>query len=327
MACSHHGKEDNVSVLVETTALQYKALSITVSGYGVVMANATDAANIILTTPGQVKTLPIAAGQMVSKDEVIATVTTDPNARLAYQQAVTALVYAKDEVKRTQQLLQEKLATKSQLAAAQQALQNAQTNIDAEVRKGSNNIVQTITAPFAGVVLAVNVAIGDQVQGGVTLLQLAHENKLAVQLGIEPSESQLIKPGMLVKLAPLNIKTKPIFATVDKVYAILDPQTQLVNVYVKLSEQQKTVLLPGMHVHGIILIQSQKLWTVPRSAVLKDAHGAYIYQVKDNRAIKIYVKKIIEEKNDVGIQGQLLLNAPVVTVGNYELQNGMAVRE
>jgi len=104
----------------------------------------------------------------------------------------------------------------------------------------------------------------------------------------------------------------------------LDPQTQLVEVMVRF---KGNTLLPGTKVKGEIKTIGHKGQAVPRQAVLRDAGGAYVFLVIDGRAHRTAVKTGLEDGGWVEVQSPLLPNAPVVILGNYELEDNMAVRE
>jgi hypothetical protein len=65
---------------------------------------------------------------------------------------------------------------------------------------------------------------------------------------------------------------------------------------------------------------------VPRQAVLSDDNGSYLYQVAAGHARRVAVAKRAEAGNLVGVDGKLDPALPVVALGNYELEDGMAVR-
>jgi hypothetical protein len=66
---------------------------------------------------------------------------------------------------------------------------------------------------------------------------------------------------------------------------------------------------------------------VPRNAVLHDGKGDYIYQVAGSKAERVAVRTGIETDKYTEITGPIDTKSPIVTAGNYELQDGMAVRE
>jgi hypothetical protein len=67
-------------------------------------------------------------------------------------------------------------------------------------------------------------------------------------------------------------------------------------------------------------------WVVPRSAVLRDAQGDYLFQVRQGHARRVNVQTGLEQGGLIAVRGSFEVNAPVVSLGNYELQDGMVVR-
>jgi membrane fusion protein (multidrug efflux system) len=61
--------------------------------------------------------------------------------------------------------------------------------------------------------------------------------------------------------------------------------------------------------------------------VLHDDKGDYIFRVIGGKAERVPVKTGIETDKYTEVIGPIDTKTPIVTVGNYELQDGMAVRE
>jgi outer membrane protein TolC len=100
-----------------------------------------------------------------------------------------------------------------------------------------------------------------------------------------------------------------------------------IDALVVLPAQSASLLVPGMRVKGTIQVGEHKAWAVPRQAVLTDDQGAYIFPVSQGRARRVNVTKGQESQILVAISGAMDTNLPVVVLGNYELQDGMKVRE
>ena len=96
----------------------------------------------------------------------------------------------------------------------------------------------------------------------------------------------------------------------------------LVDVLVKISAGG---LMPGTRVHAEIEVARQTAGVVPRSAVLQDANGAYLFQVAQGKARRINVQTGLEHNGLIAVQGAFDTGLAVVSLGNYELADGMAV--
>ena len=314
---------DSSSVQVQTVALKQQMMTDTVSGYGVVSPDTRALQTISLPRAGQIVALLVSAGQVVKKGTPLLEFGTGADVVLSYQQARQAVDFARNEATRVGQLLSQQLATQSQMAAAKKALADAEAALRAQEKMGANRSLEQLTAPFDGVVMAVQAAQGDRVAAGAPVLQLARAGGQRVLLGIEPNEVARVQPGMVVNVAPVFGVGHPSTGHVTQVFGMVNPQTQFVDVLVQVPDAG---LMPGTRVHAEIQIERQTVWTVPRSAVLSDAQGDYIFQVRDGKARRVNVKTGLERDGLVAVQGAFAKGELVVSLGNYELQDGMAVR-
>ncbi len=315
--------EDSPSVQVQTMALKQQTMTDTVSGYGVVSPDTHALQTISLPRAGQIVALLVSAGQVVKKGAPLLEFGTGADAAMSYQQARQAVDFARSEAARVGQLLSQQLATQSQLAAAKKALADAEAALRAQEKMGANRPLERLTAPFDGVVTAVQTAQGDRVAAGAPVVQLARAGGQRVLVGVEPDETARVRPGMVVNVVPVFGAGHPSIGRVTQVFGMINPQTQFVDVLVQLPDAG---LMPGTRVHAEIQTGRHTAWTVPRSAVLSDAQGDYIFQVREGKARRVNVKTGLEHGGLVAVQGAFTDGAPVVSLGNYELQDGMAVR-
>jgi membrane fusion protein (multidrug efflux system) len=316
---------DAPSVLVRTEPLRQHTIKETLVGYGTLAPEVSGTVDINLPRPGRISALDVSPGQVVKRGARLLELRTSPGAALGYRQAENALAYARSELARAEQLVAQKLATESQLSAARKALADAEAALEAQRRLGTGTATESVKAPFDGVVVSVGAALGDRVAAGTAVLKLARLAGLRVLLGIEPSDSFAVRAGMPVRLTPVFDAVRTVDAHVAAVHGMVNPQTQLVDVVVRISSGD---LLPGMRVKGEITLATRTGWAVPRSAVLRDGNGDYLYQVRDGVAHRVAITVESDGDRLLGISGSGLdPSLKVVAQGNYELHDGMAVRE
>lgn len=322
-AQTHTNAAATPSVQVETVPLRQQPISETVTGYGVVTPAAASVRNLSLPRAGQVLQLWVSAGQVVGEGTPLLAFGTGADASLAYHQALQAVEFARGEAARIKTLLGQQLATRSQLAAAEKSLADARSSLQQQRRVGANQREERLLAPFDAIVIAVQAAQGDRVAAGAPLVQLAQAGRQRVRLGVEPADVRRIRTGMPVSVSDLTGPGSPTHGKVAAVFGMINPQTQLVDVVVDLDRGE---LLPGARVLGRIEIADEIASVVPRSAVLRDEKGAYLFQVSEGTARRIDVRTGVEDAGLIAVQGPLDPALPVVSVGNYELHDGMAVR-
>lgn len=311
--------------LVKTEPLRRQALPLQLVAYGEVAPGQLE--GVSFPRAGQVARLLVVQGQRIKRGAALATLASDPTARMNYTQAANARDFAQGELARVQELYALQLATQSQVDGARRALHDAEANLAAQRGLGGDLGSATVLAPFDGVVVALAVAEGDRVQPGASLMQLGKLDVLRVQLGLEPDDSRLVRPGMAVMLAPVDDPGQAVSASIAQIQGLIDPKTRLVSALVTLPARAGNPLVPGMRVRASVQIGKREAWAMPRNAVLSDEQGDYVFQVADGRARRVPVRRELESGELVGVSGALDAQLPLVVLGNYELQDGMRVRE
>jgi membrane fusion protein (multidrug efflux system) len=314
------------SVLIETAAPREQVLKRAVQGYGTVATSEDAVIGVSFLHPGQISRLRVRPGEVVKAGEVLLELSTDPSATLGYQQTIAALEFAKRDLARTKTLLAQHLATNAQLAAAQKAVEDAIAAVEVQRLLGNDRKTQVITAPFNGYVTALTGALGDRVQPNTTVLKLAPTDRVQVTVGLQPEDAARVQTGMAAEVVPVFTPDNRLSGVVRGATGTINPATKRVDVWVELvaSEQE---LVPGTAVSVEIVLEQHTGWIVPRDAVLHDGKGDYIFQVTGSKAERVPVKTGIETDKYTEIIGRIDTKRPIVTVGNYELQDGMAVRE
>lgn len=318
--------DDNASVQVDTAAVEMQTLSATLLTFGTVEADPEHLIGISSAYAGQISQLWITPGQPVNRGDPLLKIDTDPAARLTYIQAVVQADYARQELVRLQELRREQLATNAELASAEQAVMDADAALATQKKLGTQHTERIVRAAFDGMVNSISVAVSDRIQPGIPLLQIAQRDRLLIGLGIEPADVTRVKAGMAVTLVPVFDPEKRIECALASVHARVDEATGLVNATVRLRNSHTAALLHGMRVQGIITLERSESLVVPRSAVLTDDKGDYVYKLAGETAHRIDVRTGIEEDSQIAVAGDLQLKDVIVVTGNYELADGMRVR-
>lgn len=318
-------KADDASVLVKLQPVSRQAQARTLDTFGEIATGKPE--SLSFPQPGQLLQLPVVLGQHLRRGDPVAVIGTDPATVAAYAQAANALGFAQRELKRQQELAQLKLATQSQVDAARKQLEDSQAALAAQARLGGAHASVTLTAPFDAVVTALPVAQGERVAAGTPVAQLGPTGHQRALLAIEPARSAGLAVGMAVTIRPLLDDATPIAARISEVGGMVDPKTQMVTAIAELPSTPSTSLAAGTRVEAAIKLGEQDAWSVPRQAVLSDEAGSYLFQAASGHAHRVAVKVLGESGLAYGVSGQLDPKLPVVVLGNYELRDGMRVRE
>jgi RND family efflux transporter MFP subunit len=317
--------DDAPSALVSITQVVRQPLHDQLTFYGKVTTDPAHTKTLSSLRSGIIEQLMIAPGEAVAQGQPLLTLANSPQTQRAYAQAQALLAGARAQFQLNRDLFNERLATKADLASAQQNLDSATATLKALVAQGAGHVVQVLRATAPTTVIRVDVAPGVMVQPGQTLMTLGSRSHLWVRLGIEPEEATLVRPGMPVALRAV-FGTASVHAEVAQVHTTVDPDTHLVDAVVKLTGKETNGLVPGSWMRGTLDLQTRITLGVPRSAVLSDDNGHYVFVVRNGHAHRVAVQTGVESAGLIAVSGALREGDTVVTRGNYELSDGMAVR-
>ena len=304
------GADEAPSVQVVTVALRQQELGDVVTAYGTVSISEEGISNISFPHAGQITELNIHAGQKVHTGEPLVTITADPAALQSYEKALAALKFAKGELARQKRLLAQHLVTNAQVATAEQALTDATVTLETERKLGNDRPTEVAVAPFDGYVAQLTAAPGDRLQANTAIIKLARTDQgVRITVGLKPEDAGRVVAGMSAQVTPIFLsKSQPLAGTVSQVSGTINATTKLIDAWIDISQSAK--LIPGTAVSAVINLSRHEGWVVPRSAVLR-----------------VDVNTGIETNQLTEVAGGFDPSLKVVTLGNYELREGMAVRE
>jgi len=310
------------SVLVTTRPVAQGSLPSTVTAYGSAAPALNGQQTLSVPQPGQVTGLAVSDGMAVRAGEPLLTFTLAPTAHSTYQQAADALAAAEKQRASTQALFAQQLATHDQLAQADKAVMDAQAAVTALSAEGAGRPVQTLRAPFDGVVTTVSVAQGDRTQAGAPLLTVARTTGLLVSAGVDPAERPHLRVGASATLERLA-GGPPVTGHVVRVDSALDPKTRMIPVDMAFPAG---ALLPGEGMRATIVTGQATGWVVPHQAVVTAKGPPRVFQVVAGHAKAVLVRIALSSPDGDVVQGPLVPSHPLIVDGAYQVSDGDAVR-
>ena len=322
------GKEEKTAgpiAHVQVAKLERKTITEKVIVYGSVVAQPGKTHSVSIAFETRVRHILVAPGQFVQENDPLIEVELSPGAQVQFQQAKNAAEAARKELKQTQERFNLKLATNQDLSAAEKTARDAEAQLTALQRAGAGGD-NRIHSDIAGVIAKVDAQDGQIVPPGGPLVEIVAENEIEVKLGVEPEDLSAVQEGAPITIFPVNDPTAAqVEGSIRLVTRRIDPTTRLVDVYVALPKGTK--LLLDQYVRGEIQRVEENALVVPRSAVLPNESREFkVFTVANNRALTHTVKIGAENPREMQvIADDLHPGDSVVTVGNYELKDGMAV--
>jgi RND family efflux transporter MFP subunit len=308
---------------VQIAKVERKTITETVTVYGSVVAQPGKTHSVSVAFETRVRHVLVAPGQFVQENDSLIEIELSPAAQVQFQQAKNAAEAARKELKQTQERFNLKLATNQDLSGAEKTARDADAQLTALQRAGAGGD-NRIHSDISGIIAKVDAQDGQIVSPGGPLVEIVAESEIEVKLGVEPEDLSAAQEGAPITIIPVNDPTAPkVEGTIRLVTRRIDPTTRLVDVYVRLPEG--TRLLLDQYVRGEIQRTEKNALVVPRSAVLPNESREFeVFVVANNRAVKHTVKIGAENPKEMQlIADDLHEGDQVVTVGNYELEDGM----
>jgi cobalt-zinc-cadmium efflux system membrane fusion protein len=162
----------------------------------------------------------------------------------------------------------------------------------------------SIKAPISGYIHALPVSVGMIASAETILAELIDVSQLLAEIYVYEKDIDLIKSGQSVKLDFINHSFGEVQGTVFNIDKVIDENTKAINVFVKFSTPDKSIILPDMNIMATLENKSNNTPapTVPRSSLLQEDDHYYIFltdkKVKDGK-IKLSKHKVdLGDKNE-----------------------------
>lgn len=310
--------DSGVSVLVSLTPLTAGSMPVKITTYGRVVPAQKARRTLSAPVAAEVRDVEVRTGQTVTKGESLVTLVPSPQTRADYKQAQLALKVAKHLLARSRQLFASHLETAAQLAQDEKTEADARARLDALTEEGANG-PNTLKAPFNAIVMKIDVSSGSFVSQGSSVVELARPEGLVFRTGLVPALAMEVKMGDEAKITPFSgsgdYQGKVILRG-----SVVGTDNGLVPIDVSLPD---SALLTGEMGQVEINTGLKSGYIVPHSALLLNPSGqTYIVQSVHMVAKIVLVKVLSSEHGKDLVEGKVVAGAPVVTTGNYQLDNG-----
>ncbi|HEY5791198.1 MAG TPA: efflux RND transporter periplasmic adaptor subunit [Gammaproteobacteria bacterium] len=269
---------------------------------------AVNQATVKAETAGTVEELPFDVDDFVPAGAVLVRFRdTEPRARAASARAALAeaqaqLVAAEQEYQRTLEVFERKLIAKRNLDAALAARDSAKARVDAARARLAETEAQlehtVVRAPYAGIVTARHVEVGESAQPGQPLLSGLSLEQLRVTGQVPQSVVPALREAPRVEVVAAGLPPVPAGRVLLFPYA--DPATHTVGVRVELPNGGSAGLYPGMHVKLAVTLGEEPRLVVPEAALVRRSELAAVYVVDDRGRVDL--RQVRPGRADAGWQ-------------------------
>ena len=337
-----HGDEHDEEGLIKLTPeqiqaagiviekLQMQTVSAMISAPGEARLNAYRTVKITPRIPAQVVARHARLGDEVVKGQSLITLSS-----VEMAEAQGALMVSDREWKRVKKLGRE-VVSERRFIEAQVKQEQARSKVQAygmteeqitellsSNKPSSSNGTFQLLSPQAGRILHDEFIVGERVEAGHELMEIADESVMWVEAHISPNQVNNISVG---NQAGIQFADQRLAARVSQIHHTLDETTRTIAIRLEV-ENKDDKLHPGMFVTANIeTSESSRALTLPEAAVLRSPDGDWQVLVEQDEAgeFKAVEVKLVRVSDGKAVIEGLEAGTPVVTQGAFFVQSELA---
>lgn len=300
---------------------------------------ASEETDLAFRVSGELKSLPVAEGQVVKKGDLLAALD-EEDLKLNVSQSKTAYDLAQLQQRRLKEMVRQRASTQSELDEANTNLKQARTTLE----QAKNQLEYSqIFAPFDGVIAKVYVDNYEFVNATAPIMKL--ESASDIDISFQIPEDLVVRiqkgdasyqPKVLISSAP----GRDFSARYKEHSTNPDPSTRGYDVKLTMTrpDENDINLLPGMTAEVQIdineMLGDKSYWLVPVEAVFVNENQSldnperqvWIYDPDSKRLNKRIVKVSELEGDKIQVIAGLSRGEQIVVAGVQALRDGLEVR-
>jgi membrane fusion protein (multidrug efflux system) len=278
---------------------------------------------LIAKSGGQITKLAVEEGDFVKQGAVLLEVE-HREEQLKLEQNKVREETAQRELERTQGLMSKELGSAQDLENRKDEAQVATLNLHMSEVELDNKIVR---APFAGQVTVRDVQIGQTVNVGQSLIEVADVSPLQLKLYLPEKMVGQLAAGQSVNLFSDVDPSLRLTGVVERIAPAVDPATSTVKVTLHVDAANGKARV-GTFVRAHITTDIHKgAVSVPRKALVPEAGVTYLFIAEADTVRKVPVTTGYSDESYVEIVSGVTSGTKVVSVGQGGLRDGSKIKQ
>ena len=292
---------DSIVQNVQTAPVTVDQVTETIKLNGKIQANEDHQAKVYALASGKIKSVSVALGDKVQKDQPLAVLQSMEVAGMSNDLSLAEANAAmtKKNLETTKDLFQGNLVTEREYMNAQVEYNKALSELNRAQQvsaiTGGRNAVYELKAPLTGFVIERNISNNSEVRpdNNNPLFTVADLSTVWVIANVYESDINRIHTGDAVKVTTLANPNAPYEGKIDKIYNVLDPATRTMKVRIGMPNPNNE-LMPEMFVTVKVNgQQAANMFTIPSQAIVLDNSKNYVI-VKDTSGLHIKEIQLIK---------------------------------
>lgn len=315
-------EESNQTIAVAVSPLVGQDFKHFVESQGSVVAE-----NTVLVSPqtgGTILSLPVVAGQNVSKGQLIATLD-NSILKESMEEVKNQLGLAKTLFEKQKTLWDQQIGTEVQYLSAKankEALEKRLVTLRAQLA------MSRVVAPISGTIEIVRQKMGEMASPGMPIVQIVNLGKLKITAKVSDTYISSVRVGdpVMVKFPDIN---KEIPARISVVSKMVNPLTRTFDIEAAIPNAGNELKPNQLAVININDVTKPKAIVVDENLIQKTEKGNLVYVAVEEGGKKIAKAKLItlglSYNGQVEVVTGLQVGDQLITQGYQDLVDGQAV--
>ena len=296
---------------------------------GKIVADQSKQLEVFPLVGGTAKVVNVEVGDYVEKDKVLAVIKSGEAAEYGKQfiDAKSNYEVAKKNLQVAEDMFNAKLTSERDYLSAKQEFLKAEAELNKakefqSIYNVGNENEYIVKAPISGFVIEKKINKDMQIRpdNGQNIFTISQLNEVWVLANVYETDIDKVKEKDTVGVTTIAYPDKVYRATIDKVYNVLDPETRVMKIRVKLNNPDY-LLKPEMYANVVVnYAEPLTMVTISASAIIFDNSNNYVLIYQGNKKFKVqkidlyktignkaYVRSGVEENARVVTGNQLLI--------------------
>ncbi|MCF3110296.1 efflux RND transporter periplasmic adaptor subunit [Niabella sp. CC-SYL272] len=276
--------------------------------FGKISADKNNYIDVYPLVGGNVISVNVELGDFVHKGQVLATIRSTEMAGMQkdISDAKTDLAVAQNNLRVAQEMYEGKLSTEKEVLEAQSQLTKARDQLKRAEAVGTiynirNGNIYSVVAPISGYIVQKNINKDMQLRSDRSdnIFDVANTSNVWAIVNVNEADIDKIGLGMKAEVATLSYPDKTFYGKIDKIFKIIDPQTNAMQARVVLDNVQGLLIPESKATIKVFNTQTSSAIAVPSKAVIFDNNKNYVVQFLSQSNLKVREVKILQQTGAV----------------------------
>jgi membrane fusion protein, multidrug efflux system len=308
------------SVGVVTAPATQGTVGLEIEAIGNAVAN--ESAEITSKTVNTVTAIRFKEGQLVKRGTVLVEFDS-AQARAELAGAEAALAESRSQYKRSQELLETRVLSQSQMDQLEATLKTNEARVASARARLEDTIIR---APFNGRIGFRRISVGGLVNPGTVICTLDDTSVMKLDFTVPQAYMFGLAPGLPIIAQIAGVPNKTFSGRIVTLDSRVDPVTRSIVVRAELPNQDGT-LKPGMFMTAKIRAAAAQALLIPEGAIVPEQGKTFVFVVKDGVASKREVTIGRRRPGEVQVTTGLDDGEHVVVEGTQKIRDGAPVLE